>query len=626
MFEKFKYRFDNLIAKGTIALIGLLGLTSLVVVIIAGLFLSITGIKQEEGEALGFIEAMWQSLMRTMDAGGMAGDSGWTFRMVTLLVTIAGIFVFSALIGILNSGFESKIEELRKGKSRVLEKDHTLILGWSSKVFTIISELIVANSNKKDAVIVILSDLSKTEMEDRIREIFPSTGTTRIVCRTGNPIALNDLNIASPNEAKSIIVVSPECEDSDIYVIKTVLALTNNPKRKEEKYHIVAEIKDEENIEAANLVGNHETVYVLSNDLIAKVTAQTCRQSGASVIYTELLDFDGVEIYFKEESKLIGKTFKECLFMYNNASIIGILKQNGNTILNPAFETIIEKGDQIIAIAEDDDKIILSGLTDYKVNQSIIRNESPKKPLPEKTLVLGWNEKGTKIIKELDTYVETGSLTTVLTDDENMADEITALNDTIKKQKINLITGDFTKRAILNSLNIENFDHIIILSDKKVDIQKADAKTLVCLLHLRSISQQLNKNLSIVSEMLDINNKTLAEVTKADDFIVSDKITSLQITQLSENKHLKAVFDNIFDSEGSEIYLRAVSNYIKTNENTNFYTVLQSAVQKNEIAIGYRLNKNANNPEKGYGIVFNPPRDQILNFEENDKIIVISQN
>jgi len=126
--------------------------------------------------------------------------------------------------------------------------------------------------------------------------------------------------------------------------------------------------------------------------------------------------------------------------------------------------------------------------------------------------------------------------------------------------------------------------------------------------------------------MLDINNKTLAEVTKADDFIVSDKITSLQITQLSENKHLKAVFDNIFDSEGSEIYLRAVSNYIKTNENTNFYTVLQSAVQKNEIAIGYRLNKNANNPEKGYGIVFNPPRDQILNFEENDKIIVISQN
>jgi ATP-binding cassette subfamily F protein 3 len=36
-------------------------------------------------------------------------------------------------------GNYSKFEEMRKGRSFVIEQDHTLILGWSSKIFTIIS-------------------------------------------------------------------------------------------------------------------------------------------------------------------------------------------------------------------------------------------------------------------------------------------------------------------------------------------------------------------------------------------------------------------------------------------------------------------------------------------------------
>ena len=38
-----------------------------------------------------------------------------------------------------------QLDELRKGRSKVLEKDHTLILGWNSKVFPIVSEICIAN-------------------------------------------------------------------------------------------------------------------------------------------------------------------------------------------------------------------------------------------------------------------------------------------------------------------------------------------------------------------------------------------------------------------------------------------------------------------------------------------------
>ena len=44
--------------------------------------------------------------------------------------------------------------------------------------------------------------------------------------------------------------------------------------------------------------------------MLAKISVQTCRQPGLSTVYTDLLDFNGVEIYFKNEPCLINKTFE----------------------------------------------------------------------------------------------------------------------------------------------------------------------------------------------------------------------------------------------------------------------------------------------------------------------------
>ncbi|MBP9796784.1 MAG: hypothetical protein KBD42_12130, partial [Chitinophagales bacterium] len=142
--KKMRYAFDNTMSKGPIALIIWLGIISLILIIFASIILAVTGIAQPEEEGLNFIEAAWQSLMRTLDAGTMGGDAGWGFRIIMLIVTLGGIFIVSILIGVLSSGIEGKLDELRKGKSEVMENDYVLILGWSSKIFTIISELTIA--------------------------------------------------------------------------------------------------------------------------------------------------------------------------------------------------------------------------------------------------------------------------------------------------------------------------------------------------------------------------------------------------------------------------------------------------------------------------------------------------
>ena len=193
--DRLRYRFDNYMARGTTALIGGLGMISLIAILAAAAVLSLGQVAQEGAEPPGFVEAAWESLMRALDSGAVGGDTGWSFRLVMFCVTFFGIFVLSTLIGVLNTGIEAKLDELRKGRSRVIERGHTVILGWSDQVFPVVAELVVANANQKDSCIVVMGEKDKIEMEDELRAQVGATGRTRVVCRTGNPIDLADLDI-----------------------------------------------------------------------------------------------------------------------------------------------------------------------------------------------------------------------------------------------------------------------------------------------------------------------------------------------------------------------------------------------------------------------------------------------
>ena len=132
--------------------------------------------------------------------------------------------------------------------------------------------------------------------------------------------------------------------------------------------------------------------------------------------------------------------------------------------------------------------------------------------------------------------------------------------------------------------------------------------------------------LNIVSEMLDIKNRELASVTNADDFIVSDNIISLIISQVAENKFLMQIFEQLFKAEGNEIYLKPAIGYVKPDEEVDFYTVLAAAVKKNEIAIGYRIMEQCRDEKKNYGIVLNPVKSKKISLSSIDFVIVLSES
>jgi ion channel POLLUX/CASTOR len=660
--QRLRYWFDNSLSRGTASLIAWLAVITLVMVLAASTILFFTKLGPEpeetpsvaeemansedadttaedskekteeptivekinEPEGFSFPEAVWQSLMRSMDAGSVAGDTGWTFRALMLLITVGGIFIMGSLISILSSGLEAKLEELRKGRSFVCEENHTLILGWSSRIFLVISELAAANENATKPRVVILSDKDKVEMEDEIRDKVGDTGNTKVVCRSGSPIDLTDLEIVNPHATKSIIILSPEeFADPDAQVIKMILAITNNPNRRSDKYHIVAELRDAKNYDIAKMVGKDEVELILTEELISRITVQTSRQTGLSIVYKDLLDFGGDEIYYKNEPSLAGKTYGEALSLFQDCSLIGV-QSNGITKINPDNSTKINSTDSIVIIASDDDKIRLSGNANSDASK-IINGKSPAAKA-ERNLILGWNRKGEIIVREMDQYVENGSELTIVSEFEETEETVKLLASKMKNMKISFILGDTTDRELLDSMNLPNYQHIILLCyGDNLEMQEADSKTLLTLLHLRDIESNKGEAYSVVSEMLDVKNRALAEIAKADDFIVSDELAGLLLTQVAENKQLGTVFDDLFDADGSEIYLKPAGEYVKLKEATSFYTIVESAKLRNETALGYRVIAESDKAEKSYGIRLNPAKSSSISFSEGDKVIVLSE-
>ncbi|CAF0971934.1 unnamed protein product [Rotaria sordida] len=638
-----KYKFDSLFAHGLLFIIPLLTIISVFIILIFSIIYYYTERTDN------YEDALWQTFTRILDPCAAADDEGLKHRIISGIVILCGLVIVAILIGAIVTFMEEKLHELKKGRTTVIEKNHTIILGWSPKIFDIINELIIANENQRNPSIVILTSKDNSEVQYMIKDKINNSRNTRIIYRNGNPMSINDLHKLSLNQARSIIILAPEINNPDVRIIKTILAIRNNPRRTNIHFHIVAEIKERINLEAAMIAGEDEALFVYADEIIARIIAQSCRQSGLSIILSTLLSFQNAEIYFKHESALVGRTFYDAVFAYNKCSVIGLMLSDGTVKIFPRLTTIINTDDQIIVIAEDDDQIILpsdyllhinneySGSTSSSLinhNTVLLSNPMTRRATKkiERNLLLGWNNKAPLIAKELDTYVARGSELHILTNSDIITQFINEqLVNELTKQKIFVHSGSLINKFDLEKLNLFSYDYVILLANEDSEqqnlIEEADAECLICLLYLQNIIDKSNneKTFSIVAEMYDIRNCQLANTTCADDFIVSPNLISKYISQLSENKNIKKVYDVLLTADGPEIYLCLASMFVPLETPISYYQILQETLKYQCLAIGYRLMKYLHDETRFFGIVLNPDKQEQIIFSQNDKIIILAE-
>ena len=617
-----RYRFDNSLSRGIWGVLAWLGLLAVAFFLLIAVVVVVTGIGPG-GEPTTFPEAVWFALTRSLDPGTFSGDEGLGFRLVMLIVTLTGIFLAAAIIGLVSSAIDRRLDNLRRGRSLVVEEGHTLILGMSSKLVPIISEIVEANASERDRAIVVLTPEDTVETSDFIRASIPDLKTSRLVVRSGTPTRLTDLEQGNPASARAIIIVRPE---SDAQVVKTALGVIRSIGAASAA-SIVAELEDPDTAVALGAATQGRVLTVNSREIIALIGAQVARAPGLGAIYQELMDFDGDEFYAVPVTPAwVGHCVGEALLASSRATILGVRRADGTTIVGPDLTLVLAEGDHLIGIAEDDSVFTLD-CAPQEWRPAEGRVWQPLAKERERTLIIGWSSLAPGIAEELDLHVAADSEIHLLAhQSEGMADAIRA-SMRLHHQNLTIHIGDpIDRRAVHAAMDAGPFNHVLLLSEEgDYSADEADARTMLSLLHVHGHALDGRGPDNVVAELLDPNDVELTGAADNRDFIVSQRLIALLIAQLSESPHLYPVFEEIFDADGANIVLHPASRYVPPGS-TTFRDILKAAREWGTVPLGYRAASLAGRAGTlGNGIRINPPKDEAVTLGQDDAIILIDR-
>ena len=324
LFQRFRYWLDKRMAKGTGSMIRALSFTTIIVILFLAGILILFGVNDECSP----LHAIWDSFATAINAEiPSSGDGSLLFIIINAIAAIIGLFFTSILIGIIATGIETKLQSLRNGNAEVLEKNHTIILGWNDTTFAILAEIMESNLNREMQTVVVLDNAcEKAEMDDQVRtfivekdkerekvakknhEIFiPYAKHTQILCRYGMTAHYSNLENCNIQNCKSIIVN----EDDDEETIKVILACSgiinelrmSGVKGKKLPY-ITAIIYNKENMNTARLAGGKDLEVICYPELMSRIMANSSRAAGLSHVFTTLFNYEGSDIYYVDKNKI----------------------------------------------------------------------------------------------------------------------------------------------------------------------------------------------------------------------------------------------------------------------------------------------------------------------------------
>ena len=146
--EMVSYRLDYHFSASKLAKPTLLFAVTFILILV-----STIGFALVSGES--FAAAMWRSWTYVADPGTHADAEGTATRIVALGATMGGMCVFALMIGIISDVIGEKVDDLKKGKSRIIESGHTLMLGWSDMSLSIIQQIALANESENGGIIAV---------------------------------------------------------------------------------------------------------------------------------------------------------------------------------------------------------------------------------------------------------------------------------------------------------------------------------------------------------------------------------------------------------------------------------------------------------------------------------------
>ena len=562
--DRLRYRFERYLNKGGASIfVSLFVVFMVMFILIIGIRLLIVYFADPgaDPDYTGTGDDVWRTWLQMTDPGNMNQDnkmSVW-LKISTILAGIVGVIILSMLIAFITTSLEKVFYNFRKGRGKVIEHEHTLILGWNERVVDIIRELIIANESEKEASVVILSNEDKEVMDDLIAKRLPDTLTTRIVTTTGDYANINELKRVNIQAAKSVVLLANCSEsapmeskiESDVQSVKSIMGIISIQDG-ENQIPIITEIFTEEKRQLIRFFENDNIIALDSWDIMGKLLVQTSLTSGLEMVYNEMLSFDGCEVYFYV-ANWNNTSFSKLPFHFKDGIPLGVYNESDGMRLRPEDGYVLKKEDQVIILAEDDSTIHFEP-TAFIHPKELTLVDRRLEQKQKKILILGWHNVAEIFIREAADYLSEGSQFNILFNDPTteLIDKVEEMKQYYGDFEIHLKNADPLKLETLEDEHPFDYDNIIILSQSMADqkADKIDSDTLIILLWLRKIKKEKGQtNTKIITQVLNSENQEIITQTDVDDFIISNKLITMILAQLSEEPLIKLLYDDLFSED-----------------------------------------------------------------------------
>ena len=552
-----------------------------------------------------FTTSLWNSWTFIVDAGSHVAETKFAGKFISIIITVLGLLFFATLVGLLTSGIEETLEELRKGRSSVVEKNHIVILGWSDKIFSIINQISKANENENKIVIVILAEKEKDVMDLELANNTQLFRNTEVITRTGELFRLEALSKVSLNEAKNLILLDEDKEFSDNIKIRILLTIN--------KYYpinipIIIELRNEVTLEIIKKFSAKNIYPINMSKTVNRLIAQSVANPGVGNIYSKILDFNGPSFYIIDVPQLIGQNYSNLLFKNDEICLCGISSEEKINFC-PNSDYKIKPHDKLVVLSDGKQNIrsINNGnVKDYKIlkyNGNLFQLERDKQ-----ILIIGNHTFLNELINEIYEYFDSTVKITIISSSNPYFEN----NESIK-----LINDTFENYMNNSGMDLNIFDNIIVFSNSEKDDKFTnDSEVLVNYIYIKNHLNGQSKFIHIVAEIFDESTeKILTEETNR-DFIISEDLISKYISTIAFNNEIYYAWEDLFSYGGNLIQVNNIADIFQNITSFSFNDISKNMYENNALLIGYIDKRNI--------IHINPNKKSIeRQWSESEKLIYI---
>jgi len=646
--NRVQFLVETVLLSGTLGRLFLAAALIFGVALITGLFGYLVAMGTEQSFSNPW-DAVWWAFLRLSDPGYLGDDVGFSLRVVSTVVTIAGYVLFlGVLVAILTQGLNEKIRKLEMGLAPISAQRHILLLGWTNRTPWMVRDFIASEGRvrrflrrigaRRLKLVLMVEEVRPWQSAELRTFLGPEWKRSRVILRSGTPLRLDHLMRVDFLRASAIVLPARDrgntvsAAQADNATVKTILSVSHSLYFSNSNLPpplLVAELYDSRKIPTALHSYQGPIEVVAGDEVLSRMIAQLTRNPQLGFTYRELLSQGvGSEIFIRDcPASMMGRDFWEVAQTACESVWLGVARltmKGVEPILNPPAGFRIEEGDKLVSLARNWEQSMVTGKGGGSGWPNPSKGLKRRKRGVHNVLILGWSRRIPALIDEYESYTNQQFDLTIAgrLPIESREEEIRQYGVEVEGARLKHVVADYTIPDRLRALRPENFDSIIFLSsDLTESDEEADACNLVAYTILKRERSGHDKPPRYLLELLDELNVSLIDPQDS-EYILSPHVLSHMLAQVSMRRELNAIYHELFNSSETEILFRDFQRYnLDEGRKFTFSAIERSAREHGEIALGVFKAGERTSPHGG--VTLNPEKNSQWELEAEDQLIVL---